>query len=375
MSEVNKSRDSNIELLRVVAMLMIVIYHIVCHCVGIQLTDASSIARMENGLFDQPQFYSELFLIDVILPWGPIGNAIFLIISGYFMVQNDKNINIIKISKKLLFQLGFSIVILVIVSNLAFQYFGNVSYISMENFMSFNTRSWYIGFYFFVILLAALFLNNFLLRLEKKQYIIFIVATFAVTQFSWSAELLNGISGDLNLLLTGIFLYSLGGFIRKFDPFSHIRIYVLILIIIVLNVLMYISYYNITMTNIEIFKRDTPDGTFHQSVIGYDKSSLIVIVIGICLFEIFKRIKMPSVKIINFLGSGTFMVYLIHDNSFFYSLWGIKDWITELYNIPILYIADLLLWGIVTFLSGILIYIVYLNFARLFSKIKPIMLK
>lgn len=38
-------RSANIELLRIVAMLMIIMYHIICHCVNVQLTDGASIAR------------------------------------------------------------------------------------------------------------------------------------------------------------------------------------------------------------------------------------------------------------------------------------------------------------------------------------------
>lgn len=37
-----KLRSSNIELLRVLAMFMIVMYHITCHCVTVQFTDPGS---------------------------------------------------------------------------------------------------------------------------------------------------------------------------------------------------------------------------------------------------------------------------------------------------------------------------------------------
>lgn len=85
--EEKKVRSSNIELLRIVAMLMIVIYHIVCHCVIPQLTDSASIERMGNGYFNVPAFYKKLLIVDLIDPWGQISNAIFILISGYFMVS------------------------------------------------------------------------------------------------------------------------------------------------------------------------------------------------------------------------------------------------------------------------------------------------
>ena len=45
-----------------------------------------------------------------IMPFGLIGNALFILISGYFMVQKGKSIDLVKISRKLLMQLGFAAV-------------------------------------------------------------------------------------------------------------------------------------------------------------------------------------------------------------------------------------------------------------------------
>ena len=51
-----KKRNSNMELLRIVAMLMIVAFHIFRHCINIQLTDANSIAALGNGWYSYPAF-------------------------------------------------------------------------------------------------------------------------------------------------------------------------------------------------------------------------------------------------------------------------------------------------------------------------------
>ena len=65
-----KSRSSNIELLRIAAMMMIILHHMVVHCIYVQLTDASSIARMNNGLFNHPFFYKKLLILASIVPSG-----------------------------------------------------------------------------------------------------------------------------------------------------------------------------------------------------------------------------------------------------------------------------------------------------------------
>ena len=72
-----KTRSSNIELLRILAMFMIIIFHISDHCVKVQLTDTASMLRMNNGLFCEPVFYKKLLLLSTFAPMGKIGNVIF----------------------------------------------------------------------------------------------------------------------------------------------------------------------------------------------------------------------------------------------------------------------------------------------------------
>lgn len=85
-----KKRNSNIEILRIVAMYMIIIFHIVCHCVVVQLTNPGSLGRSSAGCFDYPVFYPRLMILNCIMTFGIIGNAIFMLISGYFMVDRGR---------------------------------------------------------------------------------------------------------------------------------------------------------------------------------------------------------------------------------------------------------------------------------------------
>jgi len=79
--------------------------------------------------------------------------------------------------------------------------------------------SWYIGYYFSVIVLAVLFLNDFLLKRTKREYEIFLVIIFAVTQFLFTFSLLRGLSFYLSILAEGGFLYSFGGYIQNMIHF------------------------------------------------------------------------------------------------------------------------------------------------------------
>ena len=105
-------RNANIELLRIVAVMGIILHHIVVHCINGQLINASNAQQMSMRVFSQPKFYSQLMLLVPGTTFGPIGNNIFIIITGYFMIDKP-DINLLKISKKLLFQLVFATLALV----------------------------------------------------------------------------------------------------------------------------------------------------------------------------------------------------------------------------------------------------------------------
>lgn len=77
-----KERNSNIELLRIVAMMMIIIFHIIHHCVRNQLPN--------SVIFNSPEIFKELSIPQIIATMGSIGNAIFILISGYFMANRGK---------------------------------------------------------------------------------------------------------------------------------------------------------------------------------------------------------------------------------------------------------------------------------------------
>ena len=135
-----KTRSSNIELLRILAMFMIIIFHISDHCVKVQLTDTASMLRMNNGLFCEPVFYKKLLLLSTFAPMGKIGNVIFITISGYFMVSKGNGINLAKISKKLLLQLGFAAVSLTLVSSFWYRMTDGV-FLKLVNINKFNSMS------------------------------------------------------------------------------------------------------------------------------------------------------------------------------------------------------------------------------------------
>ena len=169
-------RQSNFELLRIFAMFMIILHHIQVHGSQVLLT-------ADSGYFAQPIIYLRLLVFEIGVPLGRIGNGLFIMISGYFMNAND-HIDTGKIAKKLLLQLGFATVILIIAYSVWITYFKSETLsLSMIAIEKFNSSWWFIGYYFSIIVLAKLFLNGFTAKLSRSQFKMLLLTILAVSQF------------------------------------------------------------------------------------------------------------------------------------------------------------------------------------------------
>ncbi len=342
-----KERSSNIELLRIVAMIMIIIYHIWCHCISIQLSN-------DTMYFIEPHFYKKLMLFAVISPFGQIANALFILISGYFMIEK-KTINITKIAKKLFSQGVYATIALLFLSIVIYKIYSNAT-ISFVTINYFNYGSWFVGYYFVIILTAYLLLNKIVGKIDEKKYIELLVILFAIIQFSYITEILRNIASNLVIYLTGVFLYLLGGYIKKYEPFKNVKTVFFIFGIIFTFVLIIISNYNINSSRIEVYNYTEP---FRVFIENYPNNFIIPITLAVCFFELFRRLKIKQNKVINYISSSTLMIYLLHDNDLIYSLWNTVDWLTLLKNTPHIFMYKMFIWSVGIFELCLLLFIIY----------------
>ncbi len=365
----NKSsvRQSNFELLRVLAIIMVIIHHITVHTIFDQLCNVDSINTLGNAYFCNPVFYPQLWLVDIGSIFGSIADCTFILISGYFLVEKV-NKSISNTTFKLITQSIFATVV-ICVSVCLYHVLGFSAYdvflpgrddsVSSVRFEFFNESFWFIGFYYLIFIFGVVFLNGFLNKLSQKQYTEFLLAVFAIIEFSFTRQLIKSISGYLVTFLIGVFLYSLGGYIRKYDPFRRINtLLVFFLIVITLCCACFSSYYS-RMLDIEKYFRTYNGGDYIQRTYIYNLHNILVIVNVILLFELFKRIKLKYNKVLNYLGTATFMTYLIHDNELFYTIWYKYDWVKALYINPFEFVCNLLTISLLTFVIGFIVYSVY----------------
>ena len=361
MKEYKNERQSNFELLRIIAMIMIVAHHLTIHCFAVQLGDKSLYALGES--FNKAIFFKKLLLPQLFMPGGKIANIIFVLITGYFLI--DRKINITKQIKKIFSQLAFVVPIIVFVSFLFYRYHSN-TFIGIQNFNILNSDYWFIGYYIGIISIAYIFLNKFLNKLKKKEYDILLAIMFSILSIAFLRNSISDISPNILTLFVGIFIYSLGGYIRLYSPFKNIRTIILFFIIIISIIALCINNYNNTLVNINIAQSNNMQGIY-QSLIGYSEYSIFCLLIGISTFEIFRRIKMKNIRIINYISSSTFMIYLLHDNDFFRNVWRETNWIEVYYNNSVKFIFLYLMWLAIIFGIGILIYTIYYLILKLIN--------
>ena len=165
MVKKNKMRDSNFEVLRIIAMLMIIAHHIFFHVIKYQLSDKYIYGAFE--MFNNPVFYKRLSILEIASISGKIANALFILISGYYMVGKNK-IDVKKIIKKLLSQVLFASIVLLLVS-VIFSFIYPNSVIEYPNITIFNNEWWFIGYYLIIVLIGSFILNKYLNKLTRKK--------------------------------------------------------------------------------------------------------------------------------------------------------------------------------------------------------------
>ncbi len=356
-------RQSNFELLRIFAMCMIILHHIQVHGSQIILTS-------DSGYFIQPIIYLRLIVFEIGVLLGPIGNGLFIMISGYFMNTND-HIDTGKIAKKLLLQLGFATVILVIAYSAWITFLKNETLsLSASSIGEFNSRWWFVGYYFFVIVIAKVFLNGFTAKLSRSQFKALLLTILAVSQFSWTGSLLEGFASGSRTLAIGIFFFLMGGYIARYNPFKNLKAYTLFLPIAAAFAVRFLSAYNMVSESIDKFIKSNSESRFIPSVQGRSNYEIAVVIIVICVFELFRRLKISNNAVINFAAGSTFMIYLIHDNYFYRSIFGNENWMRALSDSCLLYCLKWFKWVAITFAVGMAAYGLYSSLGKLLPRIR-----
>lgn len=290
---IKKERNSGIELLKIFCMLGVIILHYNNSSIGKAFAYAPLHSLRSYALY----FFQSISISAV---------NIFVLISGYFMCNSTKAD--LKKPIRLLIQ--------VIV-------FRELIYIT-QSLLQDNPLQWKLIWQlllpksWFAVLYAALyalspFINRALASLSDKSMKSFLwIMFFICSLWPYSVDLLEAFSGyNFNGLSTVgmygsqfgytlvqfVFMYCVGAWLRRFDGTGKFWQDLAVLLAGWLILLVF-SYYLVT------HKMDTR--------YAFSYGSPLVIINGVCLFRIFKRIPLKSNRVINSMATATFSVYLIN---------------------------------------------------------------
>ena len=280
----SKTRNSSVELLRILSMLTIVAVH---YLGNNDLQELTKTLSLEGGCF---------IVLNTVFNYGV---NIFVIISGYYMCETTE-VCIIKILK-LLFDVAFYGICMYFVG----VFFGVNNFSSFEiikaMFPIFAGHRWFVKAYMVMFLLAP-FTGKLLSNLNQKAHLtlIFICTIFLPL---WPSFFPYPPIDDYGFdFVHFILLFIISGYLRKYIKIINEKICVLLLVgssLVTVSVKM-VSSAGISIPGLSVF---TGYALAHNNPFN---------IIACCsVFLLFAKREFHS-KVINLLAASSFAVYLIH---------------------------------------------------------------
>ncbi len=284
---IKQERNSSIEVLRIIAMLFIVISHYSVHG-GF---DFATITNDTNRILLQ------------IMTLGNLGVDIFVLISGYFIVNSKYSFKkIIKLEGQVVFYSILLYLIFIISGNAEFSIKSTIK----ATFPTIFQEYWFFTAYIILYIFTP-YINMFFKSISRTLFFRFIVTLIII----WSI-IPTFTSSDMfgSVVLQFLMFYAIGAYIRLYpnNLLCNKKKNSIILMI--------------TCVFLLVFSTIILDIILHKySTYFYSRQSILIVGLSVALLVIFTRLKISTRKIINIMGQCTFGVYLIHDNNY------VRNWL------------------------------------------------
>lgn len=296
----SKMRNSNLELYRIICMMMIVAHHYVVNS-GLNSLDGPLRSDFTSG--------NSLFLT-IFGAWGKTGINCFMMITGYFMCKSQITLRkfVKLIAQIYLYRwILFPILLLMGYETISAK---RLFHLAMPIWdLKHNFVSCFIVFW-----LTIPFLNILVHNLTKRQHeLLLLLLLGCYTLLSFFPDFYI----SFNYVTWFVIIYFIASFIRLHPNPIFERKYlwegatIMSLLLATISILFFRVFYGNSFGL----------GYFFVS----DCNKFFSVVIAVCSFLWFKNIKIKYNKIINAFGAGTFGVLLIHANSNAMRTWLWKD--------------------------------------------------
>lgn len=339
-----KERLSNFELLRIISMLMIIIWHIFIY--GVDMNVASPYYK----------FYFDIFRSIMVVHVNS-----YVLLTGYFQVtQKFKLSKVIQINNATLF---YKIIFFIIFGIIGIAEVNSISI--LRNFFPLDLENyWFIRIYILLYLLSP-FYNEYINSIDKTKHkklliLLFILFSIISTFTNQEATVDNTVNYGYSIV-SFTFLYFIGAYLRKY-PIE--KTYIGKRFTKNFQWLMFIfAFFAFALINFSIHFTSNDMINMGNGLINYigkiiyisfnQYDNPLVLIGSVCYFFIFYFMKFKS-KIINFISKACIGIYLFHENIFFrtncYNLFNFPKEFTSR-NI----FVKIFLVGIIIFFLGFLI--------------------
>ena len=297
-----KERNSNLELFRILVMLLIVAHHYVVN---------SGLCAANGPISSNPLAIKSVFLL-LFGMWGKTGINCFVLITGYFMCKS--NITLKKFMKLLLEVYFYRIVFYVIFLATGYRSFSLTELLKVifpVSGVADGFTSCYLLFFLFIP-----FLNILIRNMTEKQHILLI----ALCSFIYVIlGTIPKIAVTMNYVSWFIVLYFIASYIRLYPKkwFESTKIAGFAMLFFI--VISMCSVVAIQWLSVKI----GVSGLQYWFVV--DSNKILAVLTAVFAFCFFKNLKIKNSKFINTVAASTFGMLLIHANSDAMRQWLWKD--------------------------------------------------
>ncbi len=291
--EKTKVRESNIELLRNISMFMILVIH------------ANFVSLPRIGYEELASNTTPSIVRFVIESFGIVAVNVFVFISGWFGVRTRAS-SVFSFIYQILFFVGGGGILFILLGK------SQLSISGLLDIFQLSAKDWFIKSYFVLMIIAPV-LNIFSKEAEEKTQ------RYVVLSFFLFEAIYGWVTGGRRFFVDGygplhfIGLYLTAQYIhchlqKETVPVILKKIFTLPkwvdLSIFLISVIMNTA---LVVTGIYLMKSSE---SIHGLVYAYSNPITIIGALYQLLF--FSKVKMPYVKVINWLGASSFAVYLFH---------------------------------------------------------------
>lgn len=320
-----KTRSSNFELLRLVAMFMIVAFHIIS---VYQQNNRPHVSQLVGQNVEIMAIFKLMYA-----SFGNGGVTLFAMISGYFLINATTRSleragqNTLKFIGMILFN-GVIVGTATLAVYLLLQSHGLVpdalasTIDTTKNYLNdyrvtfgFNGGNWYLAAYVILFMIMP-YLNKQLQRLDLKSYFFVIVLVIIATGiFSFEQFISVTNAKGFPTVFVG---YLIGDFFRRFEPLANVKVRYLWI-----GIMIFIGYF---VFEYEFMVRKAATDIFRATPATGNNYGWLAYVVPILLFEMFRRLEFSN-RFINLIAPTTLFIYIYHLALPVDLFYAVRDWL------------------------------------------------